>query len=408
MTSAGSTPHTEPATEALASPVQRFTILESWRAILAWWVVLSHAIAMLRLKPEHITEMRDSVTLMGFDLLAWLQILGYDILFLARSGKIPVYVFMMMSGFVIMHLLTLKKEPYGIYLMRRFLRLWPALMFVLVLYAAAYVVGRPLGYSTDFWGHFALEATMFHGLVPDEIFKKASSAISGPGWSISLEWQFYIVAPFILTAFVKGGWRGWLLFVCLYAAYFFGMVGTRSASVFGETYTWEHPSALPHIFGFFALGMGTYFLFKKVREAEVQPSMPLIGLLAACYATIGFVGPEELTPPILIWLAVFVTLITSGTWLHSLLNWPVLRWLGDISYSTYITHMLAIPVAHRIAQKLGFADGSLQIFLVMMVFAIPMILTLSVISFYFIEKPAIQFGRTQAKRLMTKPLMETS
>ncbi|MDG1825107.1 MAG: acyltransferase family protein [Henriciella sp.] len=106
--------------------MQRFTILEGWRALLAWWVVLSHTLALSGFSRGDIVQNVKNSEVTGFDIGGWFMHLWYEIILLARSGKIPVYVFVMMSGFVIVHLLLMKKEPYNIYIMRRFLRLWPA------------------------------------------------------------------------------------------------------------------------------------------------------------------------------------------------------------------------------------------------------------------------------------------
>jgi peptidoglycan/LPS O-acetylase OafA/YrhL len=38
---------------------------------------------------------------------------------------------------------------------------------------------------------------MLHGAVPDVLVRNAPSAFLIPAWSVSLEWQFYLVAPLV-------------------------------------------------------------------------------------------------------------------------------------------------------------------------------------------------------------------
>ena len=57
--------------------------------------------------------------------------------FIAQAGFWAVAVFVMISGFVISHLLIEKSEPYGAYIVRRLMRLLPAFLVASVLGAGA-------------------------------------------------------------------------------------------------------------------------------------------------------------------------------------------------------------------------------------------------------------------------------
>jgi len=383
--------------------MQRFTILEGWRALLAWWVVISHTLALSGYSRTDLVNQRNAANTGSFDFAGWIEYLWTEIIVLARSGKIPVYVFVMMSGFVIVHLLSMKKEPYGIYIMRRFLRLWPALMFVLVLYGAFYLVGHPVRNPDHFWSHFVLEATMLHGLVPNEMFNQAANALSGPGWSISLEWQFYLVAPFVVAAFVKGGWRSMIFIAALMIAFFYGMLNSKGLTFGGAEYHWNNPSALPHIFGFFCFGMASYYAFRKIGESKVKAVFPVLGIVAASFVAIGFMGPEGRDPPMIIWVIVFASLITSGTWMHKLVDSKFLHWIGNMSYSTYITHMFVLTAMHRFFIRHMASNDTLEKFFLTIVISWPVIIIVSMISYYLIEKPAINLGRKLAKRMTKAP-----
>lgn len=384
--------------------MQRFDILEGWRALLAWWVVLSHTLSRSGMSRGEARELVAQSEVTGFDPLGWFQHLGFEIINMARYGKLPVYVFVIMSGFVIVHLLSQKQESYRVYIMRRFLRLWPALMFSLVLFASFYVLGLSGGKQDNYWGQFLAEATMMHGLLPNNFDISASNAINGPDWSISLEWQFYLIAPFLMAAFVKGGWRAWIFILACFAALFVGGLNDRTIQIAGEVYKWNSPAALPHMIGFFGLGMGSYYLFKQVKKMNIDLKIPVSVLLLAAFIGVSFQGSEGGTTPMIIWLVVFLTLISAKTWLHTLVDSKPLRWLGKLSYSTYITHMFVLAEAHRHIVRPMSEPETIQQFLLMVVIAWPLILALSVFCFYFIEKPAINFGKKLAKRWSKTPV----
>lgn len=90
--------------------VNTFVSIEGCRFWLAWWVVANHAI----------------------DLVGggWLSPSAESFL---TNGAAAVNLFVIVSGFVVTHLLLSKEEHYSIYLMRRFLRIAPIYLFCLIL-----------------------------------------------------------------------------------------------------------------------------------------------------------------------------------------------------------------------------------------------------------------------------------
>lgn len=107
-----------------ASPLKKFVSVESLRGWMAWWVVLGHAI--------HLSGTGSFFSHYPFKLLL--------------AGGVGVNVFMVISGFVIMHLLEQQRETYGQYLFRRGWRLLPMMMALVLLsiaitplYEAAYL-----------------------------------------------------------------------------------------------------------------------------------------------------------------------------------------------------------------------------------------------------------------------------
>ncbi len=165
---------------------QKLAVLDLARACAAAWVLAAHLSIML----------------------------GHPVRVLSE-GRIPVDVFIFLSGFLMFHLLSRERGgwtwqgAWGFYV-RRFFRIAPCFYFALLLYVgfrAAYLRGLIraedyLGTAGVFSGYVAplgasdllLHLTFLHGVHPSR-----ATVVFGPAWTLSLEMQFYAVAPFVAS-----------------------------------------------------------------------------------------------------------------------------------------------------------------------------------------------------------------
>lgn len=182
---------------------------------------------------------------------------------LLLHNECAVQVFMIISGFVITHLILSKTEVYRDYAARRFFRLFPLYMMMVLaavvsreLYAEAFGLNpwftEPqmrldrLAVENANWPiHAALHLTMLHGALPDTILPFASSTFLAPAWSISLEWQFYLIAPALVAA-MTGKRHSWTIPVMLLASI------PVLAGAFGD---WRYQSFLLLALPFFFIGI---------------------------------------------------------------------------------------------------------------------------------------------------------
>lgn len=359
--------------------MQRFDALEGMRAVLAWWVVVGHMLGSAGLNRRSMPD--------GLEFL--------------RHGEIAVYVFMIISGFVITHLLMNKREPYHIYITRRFLRLWPVFVVVITVIAAMELLGSPLrGQAGDMlWVHWLLEATMLHGVVPDEVLRNASQRLGGPGWSISLEWQFYIIAPALLGAIVTKGWLRWTVVAVIAATAMIGALGhvdeVMNLNFDLGRFTYSKPSAIWVGLPFFAAGMASWWVMQN-REKLVAPIA--IGLIAA-FCVMGLIDDYKVKVAFGVWALMFTGLLAGAGPLHNIFKFGPLRWTGEISYSTYITHMPVLLAVQAYLLPLVTRETGWTQFWWTALIAPPIILAVSAASYYGLEKPGIALGRTLAKKM---------
>jgi peptidoglycan/LPS O-acetylase OafA/YrhL len=192
--------------------------------------------------------------------VVWLA--GYHGIIQHNAGAYAVDGFIILSGFVIAQLLVTKNEPYGLYIFRRFMRLFPA--FIVCLAIALLV--RPFTFGTApsellreasedryFWWHLGAHASLIHGLLPTAWLPQSQLAFLPPGWSISLEFQLYLVAPLVLWWLGRFGLRG---FVVLAVASLM-MLAPPVASRLNNTWS-ALGGFLPQRFLFFLVGIMLY------------------------------------------------------------------------------------------------------------------------------------------------------
>lgn len=275
------------ATEATpATP--RFAAIEGLRAWLAWTVVLGHCIQGADLQQR-------------------------SLLFkVSQAGAVSVFVFIIISGFVITHLVLEKKESYAPYLVRRWMRIFPLFAvasvlaaFTLPLYADAMLAVPWHSTTADLvrdlmaaqaahpWAHLIAHATMLHGAIPDNILKSSQHTCLPAAWSLSLEWQFYLIAPFAIMLARKPRSAALLLLACWIGAnlFFRGWLGEFHSISF-------LPGAAPG----FAIGIASRLTWPMLQGRISHPLLIALGALS-----LSPLASTEIVP-FLIWVAFFAFL----------------------------------------------------------------------------------------------------
>jgi peptidoglycan/LPS O-acetylase OafA/YrhL len=371
----------------------RFTAIEGLRAWLAWAVVAWHVVQFTGLA-------RDNGPMTWFPAI----------------GDSAVMVFVAISGFVIAGLLTGKAEPYPQYLTRRVFRIFPVYFVILAIAFLALPYGvwaedhapwtaDPLFYYDDvLHGHVdtiagrplqqaVLHLTLMQGVMPDSLWPNTSTAILGPAWSLSLEWQFYLVAP----AFV------WLL-----AHPRFRMVTVAAVALMGLAWHFElfgvylAPSFLPAAAFVFLIGIASRLSFDRIRAMAIGPE--LIPLLLA----LGVIYRDALW--LAIWGAMLLYLARAGAWrspagrphalaaiMDRLFASPLATYLGARSYSVYLVHMpMMMLVAWVMTDKLALAETPARI--LVGTGTVLVTLLVSDLLYRFVERPMITLGARLAGR----------
>lgn len=353
---------------------------ESLRGMAALWVAASHALLICEITVPVLSK-----------------------------GGWAVDIFIVLSGFVITLMQLRTREAYAPYLLRRAGRLYPLYLVALGLglmtshlygevIGPAFWNGEPITAFTaraaneqaHFWSNLGLHLTMLHGVVPDTWIPQAALAFSGPLWSISLEWQFYLVAPLLIVA-LDVRQRGRWIVAALTLAFVALLFRYTSHRWFGEVW-----SFLPLKLPFFCFGVLCALMWESARRAP--PWVVAAALVVANLVLLRFAGAWL---PTAMWSLTYFVVAMEGRLravapLNAALSAAPLRWIGQRSYGLYILHMpmLLIAGALLIPHMQGLGQyGTLAALIAVVVLVV---LPLADVCYRYVEMPMNRRARDLA------------
>lgn len=311
------------------------------------------------------------------------------VLALRNTGHPSVILFYVLSGFVLYLAYTARAARFGVYMIRRIFRIYPAL---LVAIAAAVLlqlavgdaegVGRwtRLNWNIEFTAVDVLRHALLLGVGKSDIW------LNPVIWSLAIELRFSVV--FIVLALICRRSRV-ALFVLALASYAIGAllmerIGIRHPAQLGRTPLGALAITLFYLPGF-VFGIIAADVFLKTRVALrswLQVPICLGAVLAA-----------KMLDSDLAWAAAFTAVIfltcQAGIIRSSLESAPSL-FLGKVSYSLYLIHL---PVLLALTAALsGMAP------VIVPVLVAPLISLLAAWAMYeAAERPGIAAGRVVAQ-----------
>jgi peptidoglycan/LPS O-acetylase OafA/YrhL len=336
---------------------------------------------------------------------------------LLRRGELAVEVFVIISAFVIFLLLDTKRISFGPFIVRRFFRLFPLFIALFVIaiplsrvslwnatHAVAYMTPQHIDHQVlrieSWWQnlqwHVPLHFLMLQGAVPDAWLQDSPGAFLDPAWSVSLEWQFYLVAPLVFALAVSARpYRR--IALCLGCALMFLAAKGLLPHV-------RYGAALPFHIEYFFVGAVSYFIYKwySVRARAAKPFL-LGGCLAILLVSAGGEARLQLVP-VALWIA-FLGLIlehrSTFTWriVSSLFTNRIVQRLGRLSYSIYLSHMLLLAIFQYALLRWAPGLNRAVHFGILLALTTTGTIAASVFLYRYLEAPGISVGRVLADRL---------
>lgn len=310
-----------------------------------------------------------------------------------EEGHTGVALFCVISGFIFAWLYADQAIDYRQFLAKRARRILP--LFLVMALLAFYVYPQ--------WGvggFLGALSTLQNGFMP---------GLMAPGWSVLVEFQFYLVLPFLLLftrryglLYLAGLWAfflavRWLVWLDAGAvknlAYFTifgradqflaGMLAAFACKWSGRTERpalWAFAGPIILAAGILALSLfymkfnkgGGYYGPNEARSLFVY--LPTVE--AACYGSI--VGGYLLSPHKQIFGGYFSA---------------VFAYLGQISYSMYLTHLLVFAALFKLTDMRSLALSWESAFGLFLVTALPSVAIISSATHFLIERPFMDLPR---------------
>lgn len=336
--------------------------LTSARGIAAWLVVMFHIRKSLAFAPD------------------WLVAVF-------AKGYLAVDFFFLLSGFVIW--LTygerLRRQRWaGVphFLHRRIARIWPLHLFMLAIAVALALLLIATGRAAPELFPFA-ELPLHVLLIQNWGFTHGLTW-NDPAWSISVEFAAYLVFPLLAMTVDWRRMPGWAILASLAAlfALLHGIMLLGGAQILGHDI---NQLGIPRCLIEFTAGSAICALWLRWAERPLLPAVVAAAVALALLA--GWLTgllPETLAVAPAFASLLLALALTSGM-RGNPLDWSGLHYLGEISYSTYLSHFLLFFIF-----KLAMVSDPDAIPPVLVALFLALVLMTSIALYHLVERPAQQ------------------
>jgi len=318
---------------------------------------------------------------------------GFSII---SEGKVGVALFCVISGFIFEFLVRGEQIEYGKFLAARLWRIYPLYVLVLVFAEFAFK-GSALGLVTQLLA-----------------FVPAAEAgdIWSPTWSIVVEFQFYLIFPFLTILLRQRGHRQLLLIMA-----FFVTVRLLLWTL-GKDVNWIAFSSICGRMDQFLAGMMAAKLFYENKARFLGNPLALLASLALTFAAVdhfhviyGSDHPWMDVPMPQLYAVVWPTVqalcfaLVILSFLQLRISFPKFmaapfNYIGKISFSIYIMHRLVeFAMSKQLNGRIFEITGHVRTdTLLLCTFVdLPIVLMLASLAYYAIERPFLGFKKGYLK-----------
>ncbi len=328
------------------------------------------------------------------------------------TGQIGVYLFFVLSGFLLAHAL-LARTPinFGGFWLRRFFRIAPLYYLVVsIVFACQLAAGKVYG---DAGIRNLFIAGGWPGFFKHLIFLKGNSVF----WTIAAEFEFYFILPFLVVLLLRFGWSAAWAFMLLAFAYC-GWAVAIHAGFIGPQYALKvaqisHPT---QFFDVFLFGIVAAWLWREpaflrwwraraqtMQNLAIAASLVLLVSSLACVADqFFFVGGwwtmlREWSVIYALGFSLMILATLDGNPLFGcIFNWRWLRLIGVTGFSWYLLHF---PVLNFMSRAYG-PETNAWSFVEIARWLTSFVITaaLSIGTYLLVEKPFMLMSRSFLKR----------
>ncbi len=247
-------------------------------------------------------------------------------------GNIGVDLFFVLSGYLIYGALIARPRSFWKFLGRRAQRIYPTFLAVLLIYIALSWVFPSESKFPREWIAAVIYLLQNVFLLPGLFNIKPVITVA---WSLSYEMFYYVLIPIVISLLRLRAWSPGMR-----TLYFTGMT-----LVLAAYFAWQggHVRLIMFISGI--------LLWDLTQGMRLRGPGNIAALLGLCVALVALLLPGNgsvaaVYRSLLLFSAFFVLCFVCFTrpteWIAQAFSWTPLRWLGNISYSYYLIHGLAL------------------------------------------------------------------
>jgi peptidoglycan/LPS O-acetylase OafA/YrhL len=315
-------------------------------------------------------------------------------------GWYAVQMFFILSGFLIGRLIIERKHHANflpVFVMRRVCRTFPSYMVsILVIFGVLWI------FRNESWTHFESGFPLWSYLTfTQNIFMATTGGVgaywAAPSWTLALEEQLYILLPFVFFLASRRFWLRILIAIALLAVALRAVIFTTD--LVGPTWGLV---LLPARGDTLVAGVIAAIIYKErlvdlARYDLLLRLAPLV-LMVACLV-IALIDPSQrlfnIFAPFLLsfGFACFLLAVVRGAPEAKRYENRFLRFLGDISYCVYLTHLMVLGLMHGLILHAKPELGGVTQWLVTLA-ALPLAVLLGWVMTALIEAPLTAYGRS--------------
>lgn len=319
------------------------------------------------------------------------------------EGKIGVALFCVVSGFIFEYLVRGRSIDYRKFIAARLWRIYPLYLTILVLGAAVF--------GTNTVGLVTQALAFVPAFDPGDVWRAT--------WSLVIEFQFYLVFPFLTILLARDGIRQLLLI-----AAFFLVVRLLLWAIDKNVNAIAYNSMLGRA-SQFAAGMIAAKLFYEQRTGFARSPLFLAGSIAALAMSVhhyhlafGAAHPYFDVPYdslyAVFWPDVQAIVFAAVTLAFLQVKLPriapiasTFSFIGKVSFSLYLTHrMIEFAIAHKTHFHIPLqltGHVRLDALISCTLLEVPAALAVAALTFYAIEQPFQSFKKGYVKQPASPP-----
>lgn len=322
---------------------------------------------------------------------------------LFSCGWVGVDIFFVLSGFLLS--LPFIRGSLGLqapqsakeFYRRRALRILPLYYFQLFILVSLAKLGV-FGVAPTWWDVISHVSLVHH------FFEPFSGSINEVFWTLSLEMGFYLILPFFVP-FIASPRLGGLLLVSVILVLSYRLAGFALINAYDISSKGWVMEQLPGRIDQFVMGITSAYLFVRFQGAlsSVEKRLSTILVVTGLAGIIGMLYLMDIKYEdywkgdwtLFTWHSItgfFVAQLLfgvalSGALAQKIFNNRMMVFLGIISYSLYLWHFVVIKGVQQL-DWVSAHDGYVLPYLTL--FCAPLIVAISVVSYWFIERPFLR------------------